>query len=93
MIGYALPAVCKRHYHNLLSYKTKQIIGCYFRIISLYLSVKNQLDHYLKQALNRHSCTRIPKFSFHHRKAATMSLALFCMLFGILVCFPETGEI
>jgi len=80
MIGYALPAVCKRHYHNLLSYKTKQIIGCYFRIISLYLSVKNQLDHYLKQALN-------------HRKAATMSFALFCVLFGILVCFPETGEI
>ena len=26
----SFPAVGKHHYRNLLSYKTKQIIGCYF---------------------------------------------------------------
>ena len=53
MIGYdmigSFPALCQRYYHNLLSYKTKQVVGCYFWNNMLLSTVKSQLVHYLKR--------------------------------------------
>ena len=61
MIG-SLPAVCKCHYHNLLSYKTKQIIGCYFcNDILIYIREKSTRPLFEK-ALNGRSCSHLPKF-------------------------------
>ena len=86
MIGYdtigSFPALCKRHYHNLLSYKTKQIIGYYFWN-DILISIHEKSARPLFEKVRSRD---------HNRKSAMMHFAVF-LLFGILVFCPETGEI
>ena len=81
MIGYALPAVCKRHYHNLLSYKTKQIIGCY---------VWNDILISIREKSTRLLFEKVRSWHYN-QKSSMMHFAVF-LLFGIIF-YPETGEI
>ena len=63
MIG-SLPAVCISAIItiNLLSYKTKQVIGCYF-CNDILISIREKSTRLLfEKALNGHSCSHMPKF-------------------------------